>query len=381
MRILVAPNAFKNSINASETGQIIQNTWLKVRPTDTIIVKPMADGGDGFAQIVGEEKNGEKITVSTKNALGRKHQGYYYKVNNATAIVDLASNCGMQTLAEGHQDALKANTEGLGITIKKAIEDGCKEIIIGLGGSASTDFGLGAIHALGAKFMSDNNEIIIPNGGNLHLIKRIDISALNETIHDIRFFMAIDVENLLLGEKGAAAVFAPQKGASVTEVKHLNENLSAIAKVTQNITLKDTTTLVGGGAAGGTAAGLWAYLDAEPMNGSQFMMKVMGLKNEIEKADLVITSEGCLDQQSLDGKIPCAIAEYGNQFYVPTICFVGSNILNFEDEHPFFSIFSINQRFDSIEKAIQKTKYNLENTTFQVAKIFHLSKNKADQEF
>ncbi|KXX68862.1 glycerate kinase [Flammeovirga sp. SJP92] len=381
MNILIAPNAFKNSINALETGLVIKEAWSKVRPTDHIVIKPMADGGDGFAQIVGEEKKGQKVTVSTKNALGQPHEGFYYKVNNETAIVDLASNCGMQTIKDGTLNALEANTEGLGIVIQKAIQKGCSEIIVGLGGSASTDFGLGAIHALGAKFKDQNNDVIVPNGGNLHRIKSIDLSELEDTIQNIHFYIAIDVENKLLGKKGAAPVFAPQKGASPEEVKQLDTNLEKIAFLTQKITQKDVVSMHGGGAAGGTSAGFWAYLNAEPMHGSQFMMKVMGLQQEIEKADLVITSEGCLDQQTLAGKIPSVIAEYGNQFFVPTICLVGSNTLQYNDEHPFYSIFSINQKFDAIEKAIQETKNNLEHTTFQIAKIFHLGKNKADQEF
>ncbi|NME71281.1 glycerate kinase [Flammeovirga aprica] len=377
MNILIAPNAFKNSINALETGEIIKKAWSKVRPSDNVVIKPMADGGDGFAKIVGEEKNGEKVIVSTKNPLGLPHEGYYYKVNEATAILDLASNCGMQTLKDGKLNALESNTEGLGIVIRKAIEDGCKEIIIGLGGSASTDFGLGAIYALGANFISNDGNEIIPNGGNLHQIKSINLESLHQTIKDIHFFMAIDVDNVLLGDDGAAAVFAPQKGASKIEVKQLDNHLEQIAHITEKITGKEVLSMQGGGAAGGTAAGFWAYLDAQPMQGSQFMIKVMGLKQEIEKADVVITSEGRLDQQTLNGKIPSVIAEYGNQFFVPTICLVGSNTLDFNDDHPFYSIFSINQRFDNIEKAIQETKVNLEHTTFQVAKIFHLGKNKS----
>lgn len=372
MKIVIAPNAFKNSINALNAATIIKNSWLEIRPKDEIIVKPMADGGDGFAEIVGKEKKGIKVNVDTKNALGEKHIGYYYKVNQATAVIDLASNCGMQTIEKSELNALESNTEGLGIVIHKAIEDGCKEIILGLGGSASTDFGFGALYALGLKcFTSDNNEIV-PNGRNLDLIQRIDTSVLNHNTQGIHFFMAIDVQNKLIGTNGTSQVFAPQKGANQTQVELLEYNISHIGNYIQRLTGKDVFNLVGGGAAGGCAAGFWALINAEPMNGSQFMMEVMELHQEIENADLVITAEGKLDDQSIEGKIPFVIGEFSKKCKVPCINLVGINQLSHNAVHPFYSILSINQNWTTIEDAIKNTSANLSYTTKQVVRLLNL---------
>lgn len=374
MNILIAPNAFKNSLSANETGKIIKEAWLDINPHDTITIKPMADGGDGFSEVIGKEKGGIKINVNTKNALGQNYIGFYFKVNNATAIIELAANCGMQTISSNQLNALETNTEGLGIVIKQAIQDGCTEIILGLGGSASTDFGLGAIYALGGKFFTIENTEIIPNGRNLDLIQHIDTSDLSKITKGIHFYMALDVDNTLLGEKGASKVFAPQKGATISEVNLLEYSLKQIAHLSHKITGIDVENIIGGGVAGGTAAGFVSFLNAKPLKGTQFVMETLNLHKEIENADLVITTEGCIDSQSLKGKAPFVIAQLATENNTPCIGLVGSNLLKGGSTHPFFSVFNINRNWTTLEDAINNTSENLEYTTHQIAKLIKFKK-------
>ncbi|MBB6460714.1 glycerate kinase [Flammeovirga kamogawensis] len=373
MKIVITPNAFKNSLSANEAAQIIRNAWYDIRPKDTIISKPITDGGDGFSKILSDEKDGKFIQVETKNAIGNTHTSGYVKINNATAVIELAQCCGLQTLTKENYDALESSTEGLGIVINQALEDGCTEFIIGLGGSASTDLGLGALYALGVKFLTFEGKEIRPKGKNLDLIQAINYSTLSTKIKNKHFYLAVDVKNTLLGKNGAAKTFAPQKGASKTEIDVLEYNLSHASQLIHRQTGKDVQHVEGGGAAGGTAAGFWAFLNAEIMDGSQFIMEVLGLHEAIDSADLIITTEGCLDEQSLKGKAPYAIAQYAEKKGKLCIAFVGNNNVNHINNLPFYTIFSINPSLVLIDEAINKTAENLKYSVHQFAKVISIT--------
>ncbi|AZQ61949.1 glycerate kinase [Flammeovirga pectinis] len=373
MKIVITPNAFKNSLSANEAAQIIRNAWYDIRPKDTVISKPITDGGEGFSKILSDEKDGKFIQIETKNAIGEPHLSGYVKINKATAVIELAQCCGLQTLAKENYNALESNTEGLGIVINQALEDGCTEFIIGLGGSASTDLGLGALSALGVRFITFEGNEIIPNGKNLDLIQDIDFSTLSTKIKGKHFYLAVDVKNILLGNNGAAKTFAPQKGANKTEVDLLEYNLSHASQLIHRRTGKEVQHIEGGGAAGGTAAGFWAFLNAEIMDGSQFIMEVLGLHKAIDSADLVITTEGRLDEQSLKGKAPYAIANYAEKKEKLCIAFVGDNNVNHIDDLPFYAIYSVNPSLVSIEEAINKTAENLKYSIHQFAKVISIT--------
>ncbi|OHX65601.1 glycerate kinase [Flammeovirga pacifica] len=372
MKIVIATNAFKGSINSIDASNIIKEAWLNVRPNDTVINLPLADGGDDFDHVVGLRKNGKWIEVSTKNALNHSHTYGYYKVNTATAVIGLAGNCGLSTLNDNEYDALRSTTNGLGITIKKAIDDGCTEIIIGLGGSASTDFGLGALYELGLKCLDHNNESILPNGSNLSEIVQFELSDLIESTKNIDFYIANDVNNKLYGPQGAAYIFSPQKGASKKEVEILDRNLRHIADIAQISTGIEVFDVEGSGAAGGTAAGFMSFLNATQLSGSSFIMDCFDIDEHLLGTDLIITTEGSLDNQSLNGKLPYQIALKGDDLNIPVIALVGNNLLNNSHQHPFSSIININQKLDNDFKKFAEE--NLSLTTNELAKLICLYK-------
>ncbi|WP_281614193.1 glycerate kinase [Flammeovirga sp. SubArs3] len=375
MKILVAPNAFKGSLSAFDVAQVIKKNWSIHRPDDEIMMKPLADGGDGFEHVIAKEKNADWINVLSVDPIGKPFQSGYYRINNATAVMSLASLCGIATITPSPINALEANTEGLGMAIKHAISSGCKEIIIGLGGSASTDFGLGALYQLGLKCYTFDNQKIIPKGGNLHLIEKFDDTDLKKLIGGIDFYLAVDVKNTLVGKNGCSHVFAPQKGATESEVELLESNIHHIGLLTEKILNKEVIQLEGSGAAGGTAAGFYSFLNAHIMNGSEFVMELLDIHDSIEKNDLIITTEGKFDQQSLEGKLPYQIAQLGKKYNKPVIAFVGSSDINSNDpKNPFYCIFSINNEFTSIDTAIKNTEKNLSECIQQFTKILSLDK-------
>ncbi|ANQ48390.1 glycerate kinase [Flammeovirga sp. MY04] len=372
MKIVIAPNAFKSSISSIEAANIIQEAWLNNRPNDEVVSLPLADGGDDFDHVIALYKNGTWNEVATVNALNQPHTSGYYKVNNATAVIGMASVCGLADINEGKRNALEASSRGLGIVMMQAINDGCKEIIIGLGGSASTDFGLGALAELGLLCFNDDGTPIQPNGGNLSSIRTFDIQELLNKIEGISFYIAVDVENGLLGKNGAAHVFGPQKGANQEDIKVLDDNLSHAADLTQIATSIEVHDAIGSGAAGGTAGGFMAFLNATILKGSEFVMDCSGFEDQLSDTNLIITSEGTIDDQSLYGKLPYQVAIKGNELKIPVLALVGNNKLSTNIEHPFYSIFNINQKFRGFDDMLSLGKENLYKTVEEIAKIFSL---------
>ena len=321
MKILIACDKFKGSLDAQGVCDAIATGIIGVH-ADYIITKiPMADGGDGTMEILKNQLDFRPHEIDSIDALGRPIRATYF-TSEETAYVELAEASGIARLGVHELDPLAANAIGTGLMIKDAITNGYQNIVLSIGGSASTECGMSIAHTLGCQFLDDNGQAIIPSGGNLLEIKTIQppSNGLN-----LRLSVLCDVKNPLYGPKGAAYVYAPQKGASETEVKLLDRGLRHVASVIHQHSGRDISSLVGGGAAGGIAAGLYGLINAQVMSGFDYLSNALHLEDHIAEADLIITGEGKLDQQSLSGKVVGSIAELCQKHKKALIAVVGSN--------------------------------------------------------
>lgn len=315
-KIILAPNAFKGSLDAPEVCSILTDVF---RSLDIEVLSlPLGDGGDGTAGIIASYLHALPVEIKTKDALGRTHKSFYYRSEN-TAIIELAAICGIKWLCREEYDVLNASTAGLGIAICHAVENGSSEIIICLGGSASVDAGLGALQEMGLKIVKSTDKY------NNHLIEiqNIDNSYLKEKFNKISIKILCDVDNMLCGPEGAASVFGPQKGASASQVSLLDKKLIEFSGLLLSTTRTDVTTLKHGGAAGGTAASFAALLNARLEYGSCYCIKISGFEKLLEEADLVVTGEGKTDKQTFYGKIPGEIARLCHLYRVPVYAVAG----------------------------------------------------------
>ena len=328
MRVLLAPDKFKGSLTAAEVAEAVATGIQQVRAGVDLVCVPVADGGDGT--VAAALSSGyRRVEVLTVGPTGLPvHTGY--AVHGQRAVVELADVVGLSRLPEGRPDPLRASTFGLGVVVRDAIDRGATEIVIGLGGSASTDGGAGMAQALGA-LLSDGSGHELPTGGAaLAQLLHVNLQALQERVDGVRFVVACDVDNPLLGASGAAAVFGPQKGADTTQVDQLDEALTRWAQAVAEATGVDLADQPGAGAAGGTGYAALALLGAELRPGIDLVLDLVGFDQLLDGVDLVVTGEGSLDEQSLAGKAPVGVAQAAAGAGVRVVAVAGRNLLSAE---------------------------------------------------
>ncbi|MBR3816521.1 MAG: glycerate kinase [Clostridia bacterium] len=306
-KIVIAPDSFKGTFSATEVCLIISRELTCRYPDLTAVQIPVADGGEGTVEALITALGGEKIFCTVKSPLGRDVKAYYGILPDGTAVIEMAQASGITI--EKENNALKSSTYGTGQLILEALDNGAENIVIGIGGSATTDGGIGALSALGIRFLDKNGMTVPTCGEGLHLIDSIDLSALDKRLADCNITLLCDVTNPLYGKNGAAYIFAPQKGASKSDVMLLDNGLRNLARVSEKALGKDFSQSAGSGAAGGLGFGLIAFLGAKPESGIDYILKKTDFVKETENADLVITGEGKMDSQSLMGKVPFRVAE------------------------------------------------------------------------
>lgn len=326
MKIIIIPDKFKGSLTTFEVCKAISTGLKKVRSNDDIVEFPMADGGDGFARVLKYYLNTDTINCNTVDPLGREIKASYeWDKSNRIAIIEMAVASGLVLLNENEKNPLLTSTVGTGIFIKDAIEKGANKIILGLGGSATNDAGIGILSALGFQFIDKTGLPLRPTGENLVLINKIVTPV---SIPEIKFQIASDVQNVLFGPQGAAYVYAPQKGANNRQVELLDKGLRNFATIVKAQTGKDIATVSGSGAAGGIAAGLMAYFDIQMRKGIEIIIEAGGIEEQLPEADLIITGEGKIDNQSGEGKVVGYIAGLAKRYNIPCIAFCGTTDLN-----------------------------------------------------
>ena len=321
MRIIIAPDKFKGSLTSFEVCNAISTGIKKVDQSIRIFEFPMADGGDGFAAIMKHYLTTDTVYCDTVDPLGRNITvSYERNKEDRVAIIEMAVASGLVLLTEKERNPLLTSTLGTGFLIKDAIEKGAKKIILGLGGSATNDAGMGILIALGFQFMDEKHNLLQASGENLSRVKKINVPSF---IPDIKFEIACDVQNVLYGPQGAAYIYAPQKGANEEQVKYLDEGLKNFAVLVKEETGKDISAIPGTGAAGGIAAGLLPFWDVEMKKGIQLIIDASRIKEQITGTDLVITGEGKIDNQSSEGKVVGCMAALAAQYNIPVIALCG----------------------------------------------------------
>ena len=324
MHILIAPNAFKNSLSAWEAAEAIELGLKQSKLDCKCECFPIADGGDGTAELIIEKFKGKRIVKDVYDPMGRHINSSFGLIDEGrTAVIEMADASGLRLIGKKRKNPMIATSFGTGQLISYALDEGVRKIIIGLGGSATVDGGEGILRALGVCFTYKFKDKFVEQVEGLALLTHIDLSGLDPRVKDCEIIVLCDVENRMLGKKGAAAVFGPQKGASPKEVVILEESLSRLRYIALKETGRDMGKVKHGGAAGGAAAGLYAFLGARLVDGADFLMKYTGFEESVKKADLVITGEGSIDEQTLQGKGPFAVAQMAKKHNLGVIGLAG----------------------------------------------------------
>jgi glycerate kinase len=375
MNILIAPGAFKQSLSANQAADCIARGLKQALPDANLTLFPIADGGNGTLD-AWLAQGGTRHTITVHDPLMRPIQADYGMLpDGTTAIIEMALASGMELLTTAELNPLKATTYGTGELLCHALENGARRFIIGMGGSATVDGASGALRALGIKLLDTSGAEISHGGGRLSQLATIDASDLDPRWQGCEIIIASDVENLLLGEQGSAAVFGPQKGATPEQVKILDECLSHFADIIAAQHGHDIRNLVGGGAAGGLSAGLIAFLGGRIASGIDLLLAHNNFVEWLKDADLVITGEGQMDEQTIHGKGPIGVARLAKEHGVPTIALVGG--LNVHDsilhENGIQAAFSIVDKPMPLADALANAHVLLERAALRIGYILELN--------
>jgi glycerate kinase len=327
LRVLVAPDSFKGSLNPLAVARALEDGWRRGRPLDDLRLIPLADGGEGMLEVLkAADRDWIELPAHARDALGEPIRATFLRRGDE-AVVELATASGLSRIAADERDAMAASTFGTGLVLAAAVGLGARKIVLGLGGSATTDGGAGLLVALGARFLDAAGIEIPAGGGGLASLVRVDLSDISPVLREVDLTIASDVTNPLLGELGAAATYGPQKGADETQVAQLDANLSHYADVLEAASGKAVREVPGSGAAGGTTAGLLAIADRfasfEIRPGVEVVMELTGFDAALAESDLVLTGEGRVDAQTAFGKTASGVATRAKAAGVPCICFGG----------------------------------------------------------
>lgn len=370
MKVLVCPDSFKNSLSAFEVAECIKIGIQKVKPDFEIVKIPLSDGGEGTLEIIMSLKKGQWIEKAVFDPLERKIMGHYGIIDDETAIIEMAKVSGLECLKQSERNPMLTSTWGVGELIKDALDYGCKRIIITLGGSATNDGGLGMAKALGYKFYDAHQEPLKGMGKDLINLSTIDKSNIDQRIYNCTFEVLCDVDNPLYGANGAAYVYAKQKGATDKMVQNLDAGLINFSRIIEKSFNRDVSKIPGAGAAGGLAAGLMAFLNGQLFPGFDKIYEILDLDKQLKACDVIITGEGFLDAQTLNGKVVYGVARKGIIYNKPVIAIVGGytldeNLINKIGVHGVFSV--INEVMD-MNKALDKkgAKKRIISTTAQL---------------
>lgn len=375
MKILIAPDSFKESATALEVAQAIKSGFSRELPHAEYILMPLADGGEGTVDAIVDLFQGKRLKVEVTAPLGNKVQATYgYVPEQQLAIIEMAEASGLVLVPKDLRNPLNTSSYGTGELIKHALDQGATRLIIGIGGSATNDMGVGMLQALGAKFLDHQGKQISLGAKGLRDLKTVDYSELDSRLTNLQIEIACDVTNPLCGANGSSAVFGPQKGATPQMVLELDQLLNQACTLVEKYTGKQIQELPGSGAAGGMGAGLCSLPHAELKPGFKIISDLLQLDKITSEVDLVITGEGRMDSQSIQGKTPTGIAKIAKSHQKPVIALVGSHLPGYElvYEHGIDAVFPIISGVADLETTLKQGKHNLENTARNIARILKL---------
>jgi len=372
MRILVAPNAFKNSLAAADVAEAIKEGLKESKLQCVIDCFPVGDGGDGTAELILNYYNGNTISATVHDPLMRKISSSFGLIKEGkTAVIEMANASGLRLLQLNELDPLHTSSFGTGELIIEALNRGVNKIIMCIGGSATVDGAAGSLKALGFRFLDKYGKELINTPATLIDLETIDFSGMDERIKQCKIIVLCDVENVLLGKEGAAAVFGPQKGASPGDVKKLEASLTKLSNIIFKQTGKNISTIKSGGAAGGMAAGLAAFLNADLVNGIDYFLELTMFDAALEEKDVVITGEGSIDIQTLHGKGPFGVAKRAKEKGIPVIGLAGKiPAERIEPLERYFDVLlSINDKEAELSYALSQTGQNLKTTSKNIGDL------------
>ena len=369
-KVILIPDSFKGTLSSTQICEIVSAEIRKQFPNCKIVSIPIADGGEGSVDCFLSALGGQKIASTVSGPHFEKMESYFGMIEDSTAVIEMASCAGLP-LVEDYKDPLGTTTYGVGELILAAAKQEARKIIVGLGGSCTTDGGCGAAAACGVKFYNTTGKSFVPTGGTLKQIEHIDVSSFNPTIKNIEVVAMCDIENPMHGPEGAAYVFAPQKGASPNEVQLLDKGLIHLAQIIERDLGIDIASIPGTGAAGAMGAGMIAFFGAQLQMGIETVLDTVRFSELVNDTDLVFTGEGKLDPQSLRGKVVIGVARRALQANVPVVALVGGVDGNVEAAYDMgiSAIFPINRLPEDLSLSKSKSAENLAATVQDVLRL------------
>ncbi|KJG10457.1 glycerate kinase [Photobacterium kishitanii] len=377
MKIIIAPDSYKESLTAMEVATAIEAGFRQVMPNAEYIKLPMADGGEGTVQSLIDASNGTIVHHPVTGPLGEQVQGFFGIMGNGkTAVIEMAAASGLHLVSPEQRNPMLTTSYGTGELILAALEQGVEHIIVGIGGSATNDGGIGMAQALGVQLLDNNGQSLGFGGQALAQLATIDISHIDPRLATIKLEVACDVDNPLCGAKGASAVFGPQKGATPAMVTELDQNLAHYAAIIERDLAIDVKHMAGAGAAGGMGAALLGLFKAQLRSGIEIVIDAVNLDAIVKDADLVITGEGRIDSQTIHGKTPIGVARAAKKFNKPVIGIAGclSQDCGVVYEHGIDAVFSVVPAAISLEQAFKDAAINVELTARNVAAMYCLGR-------
>ncbi len=376
MKIVVAPDSFKESMSAKEVCDSIEKGLLSVSKDWEIVKVPMADGGEGTLEALIDATNGKIFYEKTLNPLGKEITSRFGILGEKNiAIIEMASTSGLELISPEKRNPYITTTYGTGQLMLKSLEQNVEEIILGIGGSATNDGGAGMLQALGAKLLDKNGNEIGFGGYELSKLDKIDFSNLDKRLKNIKILVACDVTNPLTGKNGSSYIFGKQKGATPEMIEVLDENLLHYSKIIKRDLGFDVNDIPGAGAAGGLGAGLLT-LGAILKKGIEIVIEANELDKKVQGADLVITGEGSIDGQTRFGKTPYGVVSVAKKYNIPTVTLAGNvgKDIDILYDYGFDAIFSIMQGVDTLENALKNGKENIEKTAKNIGHFIKIFK-------
>lgn len=370
MKIVIAPDSYKESLSALEVANAIEQGFREIWPDADYVKLPVADGGEGTVEAMVEATTGRIVEVDVTGPLGEPVTAFYgLSGDERTAFIEMAAASGLEQVPVALRDPLKTTSWGTGELIRHALDAGVDHIIIGLGGSATNDGGAGMVQALGAKLLDARHNEIGKGGAALDALAQIDISQLDPRLAACRIEVACDVTNPLTGKEGASAVFGPQKGATAETIDRLDTALAHYAQIIARDLGVDVLELAGGGAAGGMGAALYAFCGAQLRRGIEIVTDALQLDACVADADLVITGEGRIDSQTIHGKVPVGVAKVAKRYHKPVIGIAGSLTadVGIVHEHGLDAVFSVIYTVCTLDDALKNAAENVRMTARNVA--------------
>jgi len=380
MKIVIAPDSFKESLSALQVAAAIEAGMREVWPDAQYVKVPVADGGEGTVQALIDATGGRRVEVGVTGPLGEPVDAFYGLVGGGSAsdgllaVIEMAAASGLESVPPARRDPRVTTTRGTGELILHALDAGARRFVLGVGGSATNDGGAGMLQALGVRMLDTDGREIGPGGGPLAQLARIDVSGLDARVRASDFQVASDVANPLVGPNGASSIFGPQKGATPEMVAQLDANLRRFAAIVERDLGRDVAAVPGAGAGGGIAAAMMVFLNGRLRPGVEIVTEAVGLDAAVRGADLVVTGEGRIDGQTVNGKTPMGVARVAARHGVPVIAIAGSlaRDAGAVHAHGVEAVSAAVTRPCSVAEALAAGEENLRNAARNVAALLKL---------